>query len=88
MAPFEFDDSDSRTNPSEDGGNDANMVPPSPFARDPLSDIVGPMTRSRAKQVKEHLSALCEELLSKSLTQEIKTKSINLIIMDPGNKVT
>ena len=75
------------TNLSEGGGNDANMVPPSTFARDPLSHIVGPMTRNRAKQVTECLNALCLELLSKSLTQEIKEKSINLIYMDPGNKV-
>lgn len=81
LSPFDFDEGslDSRTNPSEEGGNDgiqeslpndgaqgAHSVVDAPqLSTDPLSYNGGPITRSRAKKLLEGLNGLIQDIRSK-----------------------
>ena len=70
LSPFEFDAGlmDSRTNPSEEGGNDGNprsgklemdgMLEDKVYTSDPLEEMHGPMTRARKKKMQEALNNL------------------------------
>lgn len=55
LSPFIADDEDSRTNPFEERGNDA-------MQSDPLSIDGGPMTRAKAKRMKEALNGLIQDI--------------------------
>ena len=50
LSPFDVGE-DSRSNPFEERGNDGNQGEPS--LKDPLQVPGGPITRSRAKKIKE-----------------------------------
>lgn len=56
--------SHSRTNPFKEGGNDRNPTKSSNF-KDPLQGMEGPLTRARAKRVKEALQGLVMEVQTK-----------------------
>uniref|UniRef100_A0A2N9GXJ1 RNA-directed DNA polymerase n=1 Tax=Fagus sylvatica TaxID=28930 RepID=A0A2N9GXJ1_FAGSY len=69
LSPFDVGD-DLRTNPSQEGENDANqgaghvdhtLGNGAEFAQDPLSLPSGPITRLRAKRFKEALNGLIQE---------------------------
>ena len=62
-----FDVGDSRTNPSQEGGNDGDQVT---SHQDPLQGIGSPMTRARAKKMKEALQGLVMEIKEKEGQQE------------------
>ena len=60
-----YDVGDSRTNLFEDGGNDGDQVATrdqEPKSNDPLLGMGGPMTRARAKRVREALQGLVMEM--------------------------
>ena len=68
LSPFDFDaGADLRTNPFEERGNDGNQ---GSKPNDPLSINGGPMTRARAKRMKEALNGLIQEIWAKSLVQQ------------------
>jgi len=69
LSPFDVGD-DLRTNPSQEGENDANQVARhadhthgngAKVAQDPLSLPSGPITRLRAKRFKKALNGLIQE---------------------------
>lgn len=65
LSLFDADDErDSRTNPFKEGGNDRNPTKSSNF-KDPLQGMEGPLTRARAKRVKEALQGLVMEVQTK-----------------------
>ena len=69
LSPFDKGE-DSRTNPFEERGNDVNQK-----ADDPLQIPTGPITRARAKRIKEALNGLVQETLAKQIS------------LGPSNKV-
>ena len=95
LSPFEFDDLDSRTSPFEQGGNNENKggsaTSPSTSApsssanpiSDPLHNISGPLTRSRAKRMKDALATLITSTRTK---EELKLQDfsyvVNVLILD------
>ena len=75
---------DSRTNPFQEGGDDAST--PTPHLEDPTMDTTspscGPITRSKAKQLEEEMQALVNFISSESCLgriQEADTRLIHLI---------
>ena len=79
-----YDAGDSRTNLFEEGGNDEDhqASTDSKFkAKDPLQHIGGPMTRAKAKQVREALQGLVmklqDEALHLPITQD-ESKVVNI----------
>lgn len=95
LSPFEFDTSslDSRTNPSKEGGNDANerssqtkkeeKLGGSISTMDPLEEIHGPMTRARKKKMQEALKEIIHSTHSKEelKIQDYKPNLINYIFV-------
>lgn len=70
LSPFDFD-SDSRTNPFEEGGNDVSMEGKRREGmNDGLSLPPGPITRSRAKKFKESLQVYVGKLLEHAEDQD------------------
>jgi hypothetical protein len=57
LSPFDVGQ-DSRSNPSEERGNDGNQS--GPILKDPLQVPDGPITRSRAKKIKEAMQGLVQ----------------------------
>ena len=60
-----YDVGDSRTNLFEEGGNDGDQLASKdqePKSNDPLHGMGGPMTRARAKRVREALQGLVMEM--------------------------
>jgi hypothetical protein len=57
LSPFDVGE-DSRSNPFEERGNDGNQSGPS--LKDPLQVPYGPITRSRAKKIKEAMQGLVQ----------------------------
>jgi hypothetical protein len=57
LSPFDVGE-DSRSNPFEERGNDGNQSGPS--LKDPLQVPYGPITRSRAKKIKETMQGLVQ----------------------------
>ena len=80
LSSYEFDTEllDSRTSPSQEGGNDENKAPQATTdgAKDALRGISGPMTRARTKKVNEAMNNLIlevhdqEERLSNQVVRE------------------
>ena len=63
LSPFDFDvDLDSRTNPFEEGGNDATKDAIKPMRKDPLA-YDEPITRLRTKKFKQALNSYLEHLM-------------------------
>ncbi|XP_028764585.1 uncharacterized protein LOC114722675, partial [Neltuma alba] len=60
LSPFDAGD-DSRSNPFEERGNDAIQQANSSTSNDPLQIPTGPITRARAKRIKEALSGLMSD---------------------------
>uniref|UniRef100_A0A2N9E3T4 Integrase zinc-binding domain-containing protein n=1 Tax=Fagus sylvatica TaxID=28930 RepID=A0A2N9E3T4_FAGSY len=58
--PIEGLSEDSRSNPFEERGNDGNQGGPS--LKDPLQILDGPITRSKAKKIKEAMQDWCNSL--------------------------
>jgi hypothetical protein len=74
LSPFDVDE-DSRSNPFEERGNDGNQGRPS--LKDPLQVLDGPITRSRAKKIKEVMQGLVQSTwdeVSKSPTIKVGLK--------------
>ena len=61
-------DADSRTNPFEERGNDENQgaQPMTQDIQDPLEVPEGPITRSRAKKIKDAMNGLVQKTLTNS----------------------
>ena len=57
LSPFDVDD-DSRSNPFEERENDESYA--GPINKDPLVVSNGPITRSRAKKIKEAMAGLVQ----------------------------
>ena len=74
LSPFEFDNIDSRTSPFQQGGNDEDIEAQSPSqainspTNDPLTQMTGPMTRSRTKKMKDALATLILDVQADSFT--------------------
>ncbi|KAL0455758.1 UNVERIFIED_CONTAM: hypothetical protein Slati_0915000 [Sesamum latifolium] len=64
LSPFDVDkDSDSRSNPSEEEGNDRDHPKlPTQNKEDPLKINGGPITRAKAKKINEALMILINEI--------------------------
>ena len=60
LSPFDAGE-DSRTNPFEETGNDANRQAAPSKSNDPFQIPSGPITRARVKQIKEALNGLVQE---------------------------
>uniref|UniRef100_A0A2N9GE28 Reverse transcriptase domain-containing protein n=1 Tax=Fagus sylvatica TaxID=28930 RepID=A0A2N9GE28_FAGSY len=76
LSPFDVGE-DSRSNPFEERGNDGNQSGPS--LKDPLQVPDGPITRSRAKKIKEAMQGLVQSTwdeASKSPTIKVVFKLI------------
>uniref|UniRef100_A0A2N9HUT1 CCHC-type domain-containing protein n=1 Tax=Fagus sylvatica TaxID=28930 RepID=A0A2N9HUT1_FAGSY len=74
LSPFDVGE-DSRSNPFEERGNDGNQSGPS--LKDPLQVSDGPITRSRAKKIKEAMQGLVQSTwdeASKSPTIKVGLK--------------
>jgi hypothetical protein len=74
LSPFDVGE-DSRSNPFEERGNDGNQGGPS--LKDPLQVPDRPITRSRAKKIKEAMQGLMQSTWdedSKSLTIKVGLK--------------
>jgi hypothetical protein len=74
ISPFDVGE-DSRSNPFEERANDGNQGGPS--LKDPLQVLDGPITRSRAKKIKEAMQGLVQSTwdeASKSLTLKMSLK--------------
>ncbi|XP_057779887.1 uncharacterized protein LOC130998487 [Salvia miltiorrhiza] len=78
LSPFDVGDAvDLRTNPLQEGGNDAvqsraldtaqSRAPNAVQSRDPMHVPIGPVTRARAKTFKANLMALVEEIWKQEL---------------------
>jgi hypothetical protein len=63
LSPFDVGE-DSRSNPFEERGNDGNQSGPS--LKDPLQVPDGPITRSRAKKIKEAMQGLVQSTWDKA----------------------
>jgi hypothetical protein len=82
LSPFDIS-GDSRSNPFEERGNDGNQSGPS--LKDPLQVLDGPITRSRAKKIKEAMQGLVQSTwdeASKSPTIKVGLKEREPILID------
>ena len=88
LSPFDVGD-DLRTNPSQEGENDANQGAGhadhtsgngAEFAQDPLSLPSGPITRLRAKRFKEALNGLIQENWADSKKTKMGSNNIQDLI--------
>ena len=78
-------DDDLRANPSQEGGNDADIKVVK--IRDPVQVPIGPVTRARAKRFKEELNNLIRRVLQQEesvFTTEGEQRLVLLIKFDPG----
>ena len=70
LSPFDFEGADSRTNPLEERGNDDNPSATRNHTptkiQDPLSYDGGPITRARAKKMKDALHMLIQAIWAQS----------------------
>ena len=68
LSPFDLDaGADLRTNPFEERGNDGSQ---GSKPKDPSNINGGPMTKARAKKMKEALNGLIQEIWTESLAQQ------------------
>ncbi|MFQ6654339.1 hypothetical protein Gotur_025378, partial [Gossypium turneri] len=73
LSPFDF--SDSRTNLFEEGGNDmSHKGPTQTQERDGLKLPQGPITRSKARQIRVKLNGTIHDFISKALEAYTKEK--------------
>ena len=84
LSPFDAG-FDSRTNPFEEGGNDTNQPVSTPdlgqsnkYKEDPLHITSGPVTRARAKKIREAMLLLVTEVASSML--RIKVTEDGLVV--------
>uniref|UniRef100_A0A2N9J5Z4 CCHC-type domain-containing protein n=1 Tax=Fagus sylvatica TaxID=28930 RepID=A0A2N9J5Z4_FAGSY len=85
LSPFDVGE-DSRSNPFEERGNDGNQSGPS--LKDPLQVPDGPITRSRAKKIKEAMQGLVQSTwdeASKSPTIKVGEDSWSNPFEERGN---
>jgi hypothetical protein len=71
LSPFDVGE-DSRLNPFEERGNDGNQSGPS--LKDPLQVPDGPITRSRAKKIKEAMQGLVQSTWDEASKSPTKIK--------------
>ena len=73
VADLSLFDADSRTNPFEERGNDAvqGSVQDDQQVKDPLLVPAGPITRSRAKKIKEAMLGLVKETMAATSKENI-----------------
>ena len=82
LLPFDFEGEDSRVNPFEEGGSDAYGNGDTTLNLNPLSYGRGPITRSRAKKMKEAIIGLVQENLEhrgQDGSNLVETKLVNLV---------
>ncbi|CAI9099389.1 OLC1v1036203C1 [Oldenlandia corymbosa var. corymbosa] len=67
------------------GGSKDAALKNNPYIRDPLSNIVGPMTRARRKRMNESLNSLIVTTWAKEeiKLEDYKPKTINLLQVTP-----
>ena len=65
---------DTRTNPFEERENDENVAPQEGSSKDPLYIPGGPITRAKAKRMKEALTLLIEDIWREQAKEELQGK--------------
>uniref|UniRef100_A0A2N9HL76 RNA-directed DNA polymerase n=1 Tax=Fagus sylvatica TaxID=28930 RepID=A0A2N9HL76_FAGSY len=77
LSPFDVGE-DSRSNPFEERGNDGNQSGPS--LKDPLQVPDGPITRSRAKKIKEAMQGLVQSTWDEASKRAQQSNTLRCLI--------